>query len=214
MDNGGDLDAVVGEANGNLNYFRNDGSASSASFSQLTGASNPFDGIDVGSDASSSLAVMDGDGDFDLLVGEESGAFTYFENTGSAGAATFSTSGTSNPWGLSDIGVDARVDLADIDGDGDLDLIVGEGDDDEGGSGSGTINYFLNNSQALEFLPARRAALRPSGSTIGSKTAPGSVCSTRLACPSTRCTSSSRTPTPWRKRFVLSVCAGPPRSGS
>ncbi len=150
LDGDGDLDAIVGESDGYINYFRNDGSATSASYTQLSGSSNPFNGIDVGNDASPTLADMDGDGDLDLLTGEESGTFTYFENSGNSTTPSFSTSGTSNPWGLSDIGTDSTVMLADMDGDGDLDLIAAEGDDGGSTSGSGTVNYFENTGGSVD----------------------------------------------------------------
>ena len=40
----GDLDLVVGEKNGTLKYYRNTGSWSNLSYSELTGGSNPFNG--------------------------------------------------------------------------------------------------------------------------------------------------------------------------
>ena len=40
----GDLDLVVGESKGTLQYYRNTGSSSNASYLELTGRSNPFNG--------------------------------------------------------------------------------------------------------------------------------------------------------------------------
>ena len=40
----GDLDLVVGEQFGTLKYYRNTGSSSNLSYSELTGRSNPFNG--------------------------------------------------------------------------------------------------------------------------------------------------------------------------
>ena len=57
----GDLDLVVGEHDGFLNYIENSGTSTAPVFVQRTGSANPFDGIDVG--YSSSPAVVDFDGD-------------------------------------------------------------------------------------------------------------------------------------------------------
>ncbi|MBY0362246.1 MAG: cadherin domain-containing protein [Phreatobacter sp.] len=133
LDGDGDQDAIIGDDAGNLDYFRNNGTASSPSFT-FVGA-NPFGLSDVGTRASPEFADFDGDGDLDALVGREDGQFVYFENTGSATAPTFVRAAI-NPFGLTDIGGDASIDAADIDGDGDLDLVVGNSD--------GTINYFMN----------------------------------------------------------------------
>ena len=40
----GDLDLVVGEYDGKLKYYRNTGSSSNPTYSELTGGSNPFNG--------------------------------------------------------------------------------------------------------------------------------------------------------------------------
>ena len=81
LDGDGDLDAVVGE-HGLLHYFENTGSATASTFSERTGAANPLDGIDVGVLSKPGFADLDGDGDLDVLVGEQYGALHYFLNTG------------------------------------------------------------------------------------------------------------------------------------
>ena len=48
VDGDGDLDAVVGESNGNLIYYENVGNATNPNYQAQTGSNNPFDGIDVG----------------------------------------------------------------------------------------------------------------------------------------------------------------------
>ena len=69
LDGDGDIDAVVGEGNGTLQYFRNTGTATAPVFVQQTGAANPFSGVDVGTFSAPSLADLDGDGDLDAVVG-------------------------------------------------------------------------------------------------------------------------------------------------
>ena len=49
LDGDGKLDLVSGEALGTVKYFRNTGTSGSPRYSEITGASNPFNGTDVGS---------------------------------------------------------------------------------------------------------------------------------------------------------------------
>ena len=65
----GDLDLVVGEYNGLLNYTENTGTSTAPVFVQRTGSANPFDGIIVhffgpifGMISAPALADLDGDG--------------------------------------------------------------------------------------------------------------------------------------------------------
>ena len=58
----GDLDLVVGNGDGELNYIENTGTSTAPVFVARTGSANPFDGIDVGSDSPPAVADLDGDG--------------------------------------------------------------------------------------------------------------------------------------------------------
>ena len=60
----GDLDLVVGDSDGLLNYIENTGTSTAPVFVQRTGSANPFDGIDFGG---SSVALADFDGDGTLI---------------------------------------------------------------------------------------------------------------------------------------------------
>ena len=100
-------------------------STTTPTYSQQTGASNPFDGFDVGIYADPSLADIDGDGDLDMFVGDYYGNIEYYENTGSATNPVFAA-GTTNSFGLSDIGDESSPTFVDIDNDGDLDAFVGD----------------------------------------------------------------------------------------
>ncbi|NYT27368.1 MAG: VCBS repeat-containing protein [Candidatus Thiodubiliella endoseptemdiera] len=137
IDGDGDLDLVVGEFYGTLKYYQNTGTTSSPAYEAKTGGNNPFNGIDVGGYSTPNLADIDGDGDLDLVVGENDGTLKYYQNTGTTSNPAYEAkTGDSNPFNSIDVGNAASPTLADIDGDGDLDLVVGEND--------GTLKYYQN----------------------------------------------------------------------
>ncbi|AWM40013.1 FG-GAP repeat protein [Gemmata obscuriglobus] len=110
-------------------------------YTEVTGAANPFNGFDIGTYSVPKLADLDGDGDFDLCVGETNGAFFYFENTGTAGAPTFvQRTGAANPFNGFDVGSYSSPAFGDLDGDGDLDLVSG--------TQPGTLLYYENTGTA------------------------------------------------------------------
>ena len=100
-----------------------------------TGINDPF-GINTSSQvAIPTLGDLDGDGDFDLMVGEFDyygggsvlGQLHYYENVGTNQSANYNYVGM-NPFGLNSDTLASDVimpTLADIDGDGDLDILVG-----------------------------------------------------------------------------------------
>ena len=58
----GDLDLVVGDSDGNLNYMENTGTSMAPRFVQRTGSANPLDDIDVGYNSAPALGDFDNDG--------------------------------------------------------------------------------------------------------------------------------------------------------
>ncbi len=133
MDNDGDLDLLVGEYYGNLNFFENTGDAHNPQFGNAH--VNPMGLSATYVIAAPTVADIDGDGDIDVLVGEAYGNMRFFENTGTPNAPQFSGP-TANPFGLTNVSGFALPEFVDIDGDGDYDLFVGEY--------YGNIKYFEN----------------------------------------------------------------------
>ncbi|WP_422370998.1 FG-GAP-like repeat-containing protein [Hoeflea sp.] len=167
LDGDGDLDLLVGESDGTINYYENTGAAGTPAYTVRSGAANPFDGIDVGSYSTPTLADLDGDGDLDLAVGDADGMISYFENTGSVEAPVYITrSGTANPFDGIDVGFYSTLGFADLDGDGDLDLTAGEF--------NGTLVYYENTGTGLApaFTPRTGTSNPFDGVIVSSYSAP------------------------------------------
>ncbi|RMG67005.1 MAG: T9SS C-terminal target domain-containing protein [Calditrichaeota bacterium] len=120
LDGDGDLDLLVGEWSGNLNYLRNDGTAQAP---QYVLVEENFAGIDVGLNSTPALVDIDADGDLDLFIGEFSGNINFYRNEGTAQSPAFVLD-TTHYLGL-DVGQHSFPAFADIDHDGDPDLFVG-----------------------------------------------------------------------------------------
>ena len=141
IDGDGNLDLIVGEFDGTLNYYKNTGTTGNPAYTEQTGNANPFTdaSFDVGNFSAPSWVDIDGDGKLDLIVGANDGTLHYYKNTGTTGSPAYSKqTGNDNPFaGVSfDVGDISAPSWADIDGDGTVDLIVGAND--------GTLNYYKN----------------------------------------------------------------------
>jgi hypothetical protein len=115
VDGDGDLDLMVGEASGELNFYRNDGSPSAPDF-QLV--SDTFQEIDVGSRSHPAFVDVNGDGALDLVVGREALDARIFLGDGTG--AFEPAPGRALP--LLPVGAPA---FGDLDGDGSPEVVAG-----------------------------------------------------------------------------------------
>jgi uncharacterized protein (DUF2141 family) len=123
VDGDGDLDLFVGEGSGSINFYRNDGTRKAPKFVLV---SDEFAGIAAGRRSAPTLMDIDGDGDLDLLVGNENGDVKLYRNTGTKTTPAFMLDTSFVLLGS----YNAIPTAADMDGDGKPELLLG-------GSGGG-----------------------------------------------------------------------------
>ena len=87
LDGDNDKDMIIGDADGKLHFFENDGNVP-ANFSL---SSPNFFQIDIGSFATPFIYDINKDGLNDLIVGEQTGTINYFPNRGTINSAIFDT---------------------------------------------------------------------------------------------------------------------------
>jgi len=131
IDGDSDFDMFIGENDGNINFYRNDGTADSVSWNLVT---ENYESIDVGSHASPAFVDIDADSDFDMFIGKGDGNINFYRNDGTADSASWTL--VSESYDSINVGSDVKPRFVDIDGDFDFDMFIGEW--------YGFVNYYRN----------------------------------------------------------------------
>ncbi len=127
LDGDGDLDLLVGEASGEVNFFRNEGTASQPRFVLVT---EKLSDIDVGRRSAPTLIDLDRDGLLDLVSGREDAGLSAFRNVGTRAEPRFAQL---DNWTLP-LPPFATPVFADVTGDGAVDVMAG-------GTGGGLVFF-------------------------------------------------------------------------
>lgn len=125
-DRDGDLDLIIGERNGNINYYENTGSATNPIFSS-TATSETFGFIDAklpGYIYGNSMPhLLDVDGVYHFFVGNEVGQLWHYTNIDGNLLGTFTKE--NNSLDQLDVGKESIVAIRDLNGDNKLDIVLG-----------------------------------------------------------------------------------------
>ena len=140
-----DYDCFIGCFNGDVKFYvRNDAGAGSASFSAVTGSSNPLNSVDVGIVSKPAFVDIDNDGDQDCFIGDWDGYIEYWKNTGNSSSPAFTQQTVEDNPFSSDYGTFSVPNFVDIDGDGDYDCFITN-------QTASTPQYFRNTGSASSY---------------------------------------------------------------
>jgi len=120
LDADGDLDALVGDYNGEISFYLNEGLSGIPEFNYQ----GKFLDIDLAGRATPALGDVDGDGDLDLYVGDKNGTVHVWSNEGDSVNYDF-VKISDDMFPGEDLGLEIALDLVDFDSDGELDLLIG-----------------------------------------------------------------------------------------
>ncbi|WP_155396543.1 PKD domain-containing protein [Methanosarcina barkeri] len=119
LDDDGDFDLLVGFHDGITYGYENIGTKNSPTWT----VKSEWNGPATGSSFTGPYATdLDGDGDYDLLIGESDGISHAYENIGTASSPIWEAK---SEWNTPDVGDNAEPEVADLDNDGDYDLLIG-----------------------------------------------------------------------------------------
>lgn len=144
IDGDGDLDVFIGNWDGYLAFYRNVSTKKGKIKFKMeysgTSIKSSFQEVSTFNAAVPFWVDIDGDGDYDLFLGNLRGTITYYENIGTLVEPKLKLRNKGdtkrNSYFQIDVGYNSVPVFVDIDGDNDYDLFVGERD--------GYINYYEN----------------------------------------------------------------------
>ncbi|MCH2044533.1 MAG: T9SS type A sorting domain-containing protein [Saprospiraceae bacterium] len=152
VDEDGDLDLIVGERNGNFNYFQNDGDVNTADFND-TPTSATFGFIDTKTpgqvEGNAEPCLVKVDGEYHFFTGLTEGWIWNYDNVEGNILGTFNQ--VSDGLVYLDEGDQSVVDVADINQDGNLDFVVG--------NVRGGISFYSFDPNAVSVNPQKSQAL-------------------------------------------------------
>ncbi len=151
IDHDRDFDLFVGTRDGTVLFCENRGTANRPQFHGVTRVA-PFGLHGLGPLVSLAFGDLDGDRDLDAIAGNAAGELHFLENRGNAWRPEFHVTPPGS-LGLTAVGREATVALADLDGDADLDLVTGSAD--------GHFRYFENLITATPSVPASPTPASP-----------------------------------------------------
>ena len=163
IDSDGDLDLFIGEYNGRIIFYRNNGDPVNYSFEYsgyLAGfdESGDFMEIDLTTRSTPELTDIDNDGDLDLFIGGFGGNIILYENLGTPD--TYQFQWITNDYQSINVGSKSHPEFVDIDNDSDFDLLVGSGN-------SGIWVYEnLGSAEIAEFVQNTDITIPISGKNI------------------------------------------------
>lgn len=121
LDNDGDLDVPVGEADGTITYWENVGTAQTPEWGAPV---RGYAGIKVAAFATPAVGDVDGDSLPDIVAGQQNGTLTFYKNVGDQRQPSFLKI-TDNFAGIQ-VSAFSSPTLGDLNGDGRVDLVCGE----------------------------------------------------------------------------------------
>ncbi|MBM3238025.1 T9SS type A sorting domain-containing protein [Candidatus Poribacteria bacterium] len=131
IDSDGDYDMFIGEGDGNITFYRNDGDANSPTWTYVT---DKYESISVGNQSVPTFVDIDADGDYDMFVGKGEGTISFYRNDGDATSPIWTY--MTDKYESISVGNQSVPTFVDIDADGDYDMFVGER--------YGNINFYRN----------------------------------------------------------------------
>jgi hypothetical protein len=156
---GGDHDLLVATGDGQVLFFRNDGTDTVPLY--ITGVALQAAGVDldVGDRAAITTGDRDDDADRELLVGNANGDVLLFTNTGTDAAPVYAAAVNVQAGGVNlNVAANASPFLWDADYDGDRDIVVGRGD--------GEVWLYLNTATDAAPVYAAGLAIQAGGLNV------------------------------------------------